>query len=164
MAYPSGPIFYYPPKPGAAFALTLTGGIFIFLGALFEFLVLGAVFPFIGQGPGYWFTVLLGLAIGPAIILLAASFYNDPRHGAFYGTLILVLSIFSFFSAAGGFFIGLVLGVVGGILVLTWQPPRLMAGYYPVFASVPSHRTCPKCGRAVPSDSRYCSYCGAVLG
>ncbi|MEM4427768.1 MAG: DUF6114 domain-containing protein [Zestosphaera sp.] len=37
--------------------------------------------------------------------------------------LVLIFSILSLFTVGGGFFIGFILGLIGGILGLTWKPP-----------------------------------------
>jgi hypothetical protein len=39
-----------------------------------------------------------------------------------WGILILVFSVLSFIGL-GGFVIGAILGIVGGVLILRWRPP-----------------------------------------
>lgn len=46
--------------------------------------------------------------------------YNQPSKTSTWGALILAFSIVSLFGM-GGFFFGAILGVVGGILALTWK-------------------------------------------
>ena len=48
---------------------------------------------------------------------------NKPDQHSTWGILIIVFSVLSIFgSAMGGFGIGLILGLIGGILALTWKP------------------------------------------
>jgi len=140
------------------------GGVLILLGGLLE-LSLFTIYPPAG---GYffftvWFTGLLGLATGPAIIVLSAIFYHHPDHPGLYGSLIVGLSVASFLSFFGGFFVGTILGICGGVLVIVWRPLPFVPAYYPAVMPYASYRTCPRCGRAVVSDSRFCSYCGSVF-
>jgi Uncharacterised protein family UPF0547/Family of unknown function (DUF6114) len=145
----------------AAFVISLIGGALILAGALVTLYILvitvtGGVVTTLGT----WFPGLLGLATGPAIMLLAVLFYRAPRHPGLYGSLIIGLSLVSWLSFLGGLFAGLTLGIVGGILILVWRPSSNPAGYYPTLAPYPAFRTCPQCGRAVVADARFCSYCG----
>jgi hypothetical protein len=161
---PGGPTPAQSPRPVAAFVVSLIGGALIFAGALVALYVLAIVVT-IGAviGLSTWFPGLLGLATGPAIMLLAVLFYRAPGHAAVYGSLIIGLSLVSWLSFLGGLFAGLTLGVIGGILILVWRPDSLPVGYYPTLAPYPAFRTCPQCGRAVVADARLCSYCGQTF-
>lgn len=77
------------------------------------------------QGFGGWFYgfAIIGIIAGVLVLFSAVMMYDRPRHVATWGTLILVLSEVSFFGASG-FFVGAALGIVGGILALTWKKPR----------------------------------------
>lgn len=55
---------------------------------------------------------IIGVIIG-AIIIWAA--YKIPASRVMYGGLIVVLSIVAFFVVGGGFIIGSILGVIGGL-------------------------------------------------
>jgi len=47
--------------------------------------------------------------------------YNSkPAQASAWGTLVLVFSVVSLLGM-GGFFLGAILGIVGGILALTWK-------------------------------------------
>jgi uncharacterized protein DUF6114 len=74
------------------------------------------------QGFGGWFYgfAVIGIITGVLILFSAIIMYDRPRQVATWGAVILVLSVVSFFGA-GGFFVGAVLGIVGGILALTWR-------------------------------------------
>jgi len=71
---------------------------------------------------GGWFYGLAAIGIVSGIIILvgAIMLYNQPASSSTWGALILAFSIVSLFGM-GGFFFGAILGVVGGILALTWK-------------------------------------------
>jgi hypothetical protein len=49
--------------------------------------------------------------------------YNNPVDHTKWGMVIIIFSVLSIFSSAmAGFGIGLILGLIGGILALTWKP------------------------------------------
>jgi hypothetical protein len=46
-----------------------------------------------------------------------------PQHRIFYGVISLVVSVYSLIGLnLGGFFVGMLLGAVGGVLVVSWMP------------------------------------------
>ncbi|CAN5285639.1 DUF6114 domain-containing protein [Frigoribacterium sp. UYMn621] len=46
-----------------------------------------------------------------------------PVHRIFYGVLVLAISVYSLVGVnLGGFFIGMLLGALGGILIVAWMP------------------------------------------
>jgi hypothetical protein len=48
-----------------------------------------------------------------------------PQHRIFYGVISLVVSVYSLIGLnLGGFFIGMILGAVGGILAVSWMPKK----------------------------------------
>ncbi len=63
----------------------------------------------------------LGLIAGILVLVGAVMLRNRPGQATTWGSMILVFSIVSLFGM-GGFFIGAVLGFVGGLLALTWRP------------------------------------------
>lgn len=75
-----------------------------------------------GLGGGLFFGMgAFAIASGLAVLLGAAMIYSRPRETSTWGVVILVFSLVSLFGM-GGFFIGAILGIVGGILALTWKP------------------------------------------
>ena len=125
-------------KPTAAFVLSLIGGIFILIGAIF---LLVTAIPFLlGQVPEVEapigiFAFLGGLlAVGSIIglisgilIIIGAIMINSGERGKVRngGILVLIFSIISLIFSVGGFFIGFILGLIGGILALTWKPKEV---------------------------------------
>lgn len=75
-----------------------------------------------GVGLGTWFLgmTLVGLVSGILILLGAFMLYSQPKQALAWGTVVLVFSVLSFFGM-GGFFLGGILGIVGGILAMTWK-------------------------------------------
>jgi len=67
---------------------------------------------------------LAGILFGIIVIVGAVMLYNNPTQNSKWGLVILIFSVLSIFgSAMGGFGVGLILGIIGGILALTWKTP-----------------------------------------
>ena len=128
-------------KPTAAFLLSLVAGIFILLGAALVSLMgygfmgmmnrfgNGGRYGMMGQGfgmMGYGFGILaiLGLIFGAIVIISAYMLNSKPQEHTTWGTLIVIFSVISIFGSAGGFGVGLILGIIGGVLAITWKPPE----------------------------------------
>jgi hypothetical protein len=74
-----------------------------------------------GFGGGWFYGLAaIGVACGIVVLIGAIMVYNQPVRASTWGALILAFSIVSLFGM-GGLFFGAVLGVVGGILALTWK-------------------------------------------
>jgi hypothetical protein len=169
------------------------------LGALFVLaegiatVVLGSVYA--GVFPG-----LFGIAIGSGLasVLLAGialwldyQYFVSPEGRGAWGTAIIVVSCFTIWFG-GGFEVGFVLTLVGGVLALALPLPRapdprefefgrpaaqvLMSsvpeegGRRPAalagrgaFAASAVVRYCPRCWSETPVESRACPRCGAEL-
>jgi Family of unknown function (DUF6114) len=63
----------------------------------------------------------IGLVSGIVVLVSAIMLRNNPGQRTLWGALIVVFSVLSFFGL-GGFIIGAILGLIGGIMVLTWKP------------------------------------------
>jgi len=125
-------------KPTAAFLLSLVGGIFIllgggatsmfggFLGMMGRRGMMGYQFSGMmgGLGVGLGLFGVLGLIFGIIVIISAFMLNSKPQEHSTWGTIIVIFSVLSIFgSMMGGFGVGLILGLVGGILAITWKPP-----------------------------------------
>jgi hypothetical protein len=183
-AYPPPPYGQYAPsysepRPVTAFVLSLIGGIFILLGGISEVLIGYTVnleiTPF---NPFEWFTVLgfVGITLGFLAIIFSVMLYLHPQHHVLFGVLVVVVSIASVV-AFWGYLIGLVLGVIGGALAITWNPNRwamMPYGFGPPVGPYPpypnstltpgSHRICLKCGMVLTHETKFCPHCGNPLG
>ena len=68
-----------------------------------------------------------GLVSGIIVLGSGVMLQVNPGRRRAWGVLILVFSVLSFLGT-GGFVAGAVLGIVGGILALTWKPPVAQGG------------------------------------
>jgi len=129
-------------KPVAPFILSLIAGIFILLGAIVMSMftlgatsMTGSVSGMAGMMSGMYggmsmgmmmgfapALTVLGLASGVMVLLGSAMLYSRPSESQLWGAIILAFSVVSILGGMGGFLVGLVLGVVGGVLALTWKP------------------------------------------
>lgn len=63
------------------------------------------------------------------LVLLGLLSILMPAQRIFYGVLILVIAVYSLVGVnLGGFFIGMLLGMVGGVMVVSWMPRRRAGG------------------------------------
>ena len=69
---------------------------------------------------------LLGLISGLVVLGSGVMLRINPRQSVVFGLLILVFSVVSFFGS-GGFVIGALLGIIGGIMTLRWRRPAAPA-------------------------------------
>lgn len=173
-----------PNYPSTAFILSLIGGIFILLAGLVEAALaaaIGAAFLAIVPGLGALFIGLavLALILGLIVIYGAFQLRSHPESAKTWGILILVFAIVSWVGG-GGFFIGFLLALIGGILALTWKPPApAMAqpawGAPPPLGTAPmpppgaapppagGQKFCSSCGSPNNPGSQFCVKCGAAM-
>jgi len=111
-------------KPSAAFVLSLIAGIFILIGGL-AIAAVGAIFVFLPvAGAAIAAIGVFGIICGLLTILGAIWINSGEKDKVRIGAiLVLIFSILSWVGAIGGFFIGFLLGLIGAILALTWNPP-----------------------------------------
>lgn len=62
-----------------------------------------------------------GLVSGVIVLISGVLLRTNPSQRSVWGVLILVFSILSFFGF-GGFIVGAILGLVGGVMALRWKP------------------------------------------
>ncbi|WP_431277822.1 DUF6114 domain-containing protein [Leifsonia poae] len=63
-----------------------------------------------------------------ALVLLGILAVSMPVHRIFYGVIALAVSVYSLIGVnLGGFFVGMLLGAVGGILTVAWMPKAPIA-------------------------------------
>lgn len=131
-------------KPMVAFALSLVAGLLILVGSAMAATFFSTA-PYYGYGPYYggmmggyyggyygmmrgfgfgtgWLygIVVVGIVSGIGVLIGAIMLYRQPSQAVTWGVVILVFSVVSFLGM-GGFFVGAILGIVGGILGLTWK-------------------------------------------
>jgi ribosomal protein L40E len=118
--------------PRTAYLLSLIGGILIlFLSIIYAAVlaVIGSIYAAVGFGAGA--AILIGFAViaivfGIIVLLLALRLKSNPQGARMTGILIIVFSLISFIGG-GGFYIGAILALVGGILAVIWTPAPMMA-------------------------------------
>jgi len=111
-------------KPTAAGVLSIIGGVFILLGGIAEIAVGSYVSSLTyAEGGGAIIGIgALGVIFGLIILVLGVRLLSNPDGNVTYGILILVFAFLSLVSFFGGFVIGFLLALIGGILALTWKP------------------------------------------
>jgi hypothetical protein len=128
--------------PTTAAILALTGSILMILGGILFLAVSTFILPHLdvasfpnvqipsGLAPGSIPAIasgvvgtmgLFGLASGIIVLASAVLLLTNRSQARTWGVLILVFSVLSFLGL-GGFAVGAILGIVGGILTLRWKP------------------------------------------
>ena len=126
--------------PKTAGVLALAGGLILILGGVIFLGVAAFVIPHLNlnnmtvpQGidraslPGLISGILnvmgaFGLVCGSVVLVSATMLLAKVGQRRTWGVLILVFSVLSFIGL-GGFVIGAILGIAGGVLALRWKPP-----------------------------------------
>jgi hypothetical protein len=104
-------------------ALVAAGAFFVLLGGVFMALVGAFVFAATGfWGHGFF---VEGLAIGVALVVVALLLFLFPPLRIAWGVLAIVLAILSLpYDALGGFVIGFLLTVAGGLVAIAARGGR----------------------------------------
>lgn len=155
--------------PSGAYFLTLVGGIIIAFVGVIIFLFAGVVIDLLI--PGSTGTVILtlsalGVLVGLLLIVCAWTLKHAKDATPVVGVVIIILALASLPFTLGGFGIGFLLALFGGILAILWKPsqdPRLDAtGTAPNMSII--QRVCPTCGALSSPASTFCSTCGKPFG
>ncbi len=107
-------------RPVAAGVLTMLGGLFILVGGAVIAVIGSILSAFFGSFSSLW---LIGLLLGGLTILDGFLMVALPTPHSVWGVLAIVFAIGSIPFALGGFFVGFILAVLGGVLALRWRPP-----------------------------------------
>lgn len=127
-------------KPTTAFALVLAGGILVIINSILELLV-GLIIRGVNPGEVVSFPAgiavvmvrflkivlivfgVIGTVVGSLMIIAATQINSgEPGKVRTWSIIGIILSVISILVAGGGFYVGFILGLVGGILGLTWKP------------------------------------------
>ena len=119
-------------RPTAAMVLSIIGGVLVFLNAsllaVFATVIVivePAPFPVDGQtidiGAPLVALAAFGVILGMLIVVFGILMFVKPGSAKALGVVVLILSVASIL-LGGGFFIGLVLGLIGGILGIVFKP------------------------------------------
>ncbi|MEM2025603.1 MAG: hypothetical protein QXW94_04865 [Desulfurococcaceae archaeon] len=118
-------------KPTAAFALALVGGILILIAGLVAAVIgtigglIASLVPVIEGFAGGLIIALaeLGFIMGILVIIGAVMINSGvPSEVRTGSILVIIFSVLSLITCGGGFIIGFILALVGGILGLVWKP------------------------------------------
>lgn len=151
-------------RMGSAFALSLASGILIVLGSL---VVLFTSFIPVVFG-------IASLVFGTIVLFASIQLYALPRQHVTWGVIILLFACLSVVGF-GGFVAGMILGIIGGALGISWRPQRTLYPYGSAsapgaYGGVPigpygvplvPWRMCMGCGRWIPWAYNVCPMCGA---
>ncbi len=107
-------------RPVAAGVLTVLGGLFILIGGAVIAVIGGVLSAFLGSFSSLW---LVGLLLGALTILVGLLMVALPTPHSVWGVLAIVFAFGSLPFALGGFVVGFLLAVLGGVLALRWRPP-----------------------------------------
>lgn len=118
--------------PTAPFVLSLIAGLLILTGfgmmTAFGFVgpygMMGGYYGMMGGfGYGGWFygAAIIGLISGIGVLVGAVMIHTQRQSTSTWGLLVVVFSTLSFFGM-GGFFVGAILGIVGGVLAMGLKP------------------------------------------
>jgi len=147
-------------RPIAALVVSLLGSILIFAEGVLLIIATTSAGP-LDNSPGPAGMGLLGAFLGFILVTLSLIMYWSPESHVGYGIAILVFSILAIFSG-GGFFVGTILGAIGGVLALIFTP-----SYDPFEEGVGDggsveerFRRCPFCETQMPASGRFCPSCG----
>ena len=75
-----------------------------------------------GLGFGFSFMGILGVVLGMIVIVSALMLHSRPEKHTTWGILIIIFSALSTFGIMTGLSVGLILGIIGGVLAVTWRP------------------------------------------
>ncbi len=140
--------------PVAGGVLSIIGSVFVLLAGA-ALAVLGSFLSFfIGGLAGLFY---IGLLIGVLMLIFSILIFVMPSMKTAWGALVIVLAIASLPFALGGFIIGFILALIGGILTLVHKSTPAMAAPMP---GQPVAMACPACGGMVNPQTRTCTACG----
>jgi len=118
-------------KPNTAFAFLLIGGILILIqGIIYGLIIISAGIAIATiHGAGFFggllavlgvILIIFGIILIGGALMVNTGEPNKVRSGSVIGIIFGALSIFF----EGGFYIGFMLSIIGGILGLTWKPEQ----------------------------------------
>ena len=105
--------------PTVAYVLSLIAGVLVVLNGLL-LLGVGATLGIAVFGGGLAFG-LIGVLLGIVIIYAAVRLNAQPTEHVSWGAVIIVFSVVSLVLVGGGFILGFILGLIGGILAIAWK-------------------------------------------
>jgi hypothetical protein len=74
---------------------------------------------------GFVYGELGMLVLALVLYIFALLIWAEPHHHLGNGILVILLDVLSLVLGFGGFYVGAILVLVGGILAVLWSPPRV---------------------------------------
>jgi hypothetical protein len=174
--------------PRTAHILALIGGILIVIDGALELgaaAIIGSLGGVYGVG-GALIAALgaIGLIVGLIVLYGSIQLRSKPGSAKTWGIILIILSLASYIGG-GGFFLGLILTLIGGIMAYVWVAPTAPmsqsgqwsqpqpgtwgqptapaggAGGPPLQGA--GQRFCTSCGSPVPAGAMTCPKCGAPV-
>jgi len=150
--------------PKVPFVISLVAGILIMAGSIMGLLGFTWIgISITGMTALLLVWALLELICGLIVFMMAFVLYMLPKHTFPLGTVIIVFSVISLFFFGFGFFlIGLLLGVLGGALAVTWTPswiyPSSRACLFEISVECPTRKVDPEISITTISEN-VCPVC-----
>jgi uncharacterized protein DUF6114 len=98
---------------------------------------------------------------GLLLLILAFAIYTKPEYHTGLGIAVIILSLFSVFGG-GGFLLGILLGVIGGILAIVFEESD-DDDPFPGSAGPRPAGICWNCAKSLTPGSPVCSFCGTPV-
>jgi Family of unknown function (DUF6114) len=123
-----------PKVSVAGSILVIVGGLFILLvGAVVSYVISSLAGSFHVGSTALSSILVLGPVFGLIVIIVGVLALVAPDLNILWGILAIVISILSIFSTAlGGVFLGFILALVGGILIMVKKAPPPAPMYQPM--------------------------------
>ncbi len=117
-------------RPTSAILLSFLGGLLVLVSGI-STLLIGSFMSSISLIPGLGVGAIIiaagiwGIICGLVMIIGSYLIQNQPRTAhTLWGILIFVFALTSYFGG-GGFFIGGILGIAGGLMAVRWDPDQV---------------------------------------
>ena len=114
-------------KPKTSFIISLIGGLTVLLvggDRLIDLIRFGS-YGTPDTGLDAALDLGFGLTFGILMVVGAIMLFRQPCRHKIWGAMVLVFSLLSIIGTAGGIVVGLLFGLIGGILAITWKPRGL---------------------------------------
>jgi len=106
--------------PTVAYVLSLIAGVLIVLNGLL-LIAAGATLGIALFDGGAAFGIV-GVILGAGMVYAATRIDARPAEHVGWGAAIIIVSTVSLVLVGGGFILGFILGLVGGIMAIAWRP------------------------------------------
>ncbi len=122
--------------PLTAAILAIVGSVFVLIGGLVEAALGAFISLFL---PGYGSAIIGGaFGVGAGCLIMSILLFVAPAQKLIWGILLIVFAILSLvFDLFGGFIIGFILVLIGGIMAITYKPASPQVVYVQAMGTPP---------------------------